>query len=48
MPSACVSREEFRDTKNVVLGRAGLLRSQGQQRLQAPLLIGHIAQMADV
>lgn len=39
--------EEFRDTKNVVLG-AGLAwsRSHGQQRLQALLLIGHIAQMA--
>jgi len=39
--------EEFRDTKNSVLG-AGLSvsRSQGQQRLQALLLIGHIAQMA--
>ena len=39
--------EEFRDTKNVVLGAGlALSRSQGQQRLQALLLIGHIAQMA--
>ena len=39
--------EEFRDTKNVVLGAGlSLSRSQGQQRLQALLLIGHIAQMA--
>lgn len=38
--------EEFRDTKNVVLGAGlSLSRSQGQQRLQALLLIGHIAQM---
>lgn len=39
--------EEFRDTKNVVLGAGlSLSRSQGQQRLQALLLIGHIAQLA--
>jgi hypothetical protein len=39
--------EEFRDTKNVVLGAGlALSRSHGQQRLQALLLIGHIAQMA--
>ena len=39
--------EEFRDTKNVVLGAGlALSRSQGQQRLQALLLIGHIAQIA--
>lgn len=39
--------EEFRDTKNFVLGAGlALSRSQGQQRLQALLLIGHIAQMA--
>ena len=39
--------EEFRDTKNVVLGAGlALSRSQGQQRRQALLLIGHIAQMA--
>jgi len=39
--------EEFRDTKNVVLGAGlALSRSNGQQRLQALLLIGHIAQMA--
>ncbi|MDP1863717.1 MAG: transposase [Thiobacillus sp.] len=39
--------EEFRDTKNVVLGAGlALSRSQGQQRLQALLLIGQIAQMA--
>ena len=39
--------EEFRDTKNIVLGAGlSLSRSQGQQRLQALLLIGHIAQMA--
>ena len=39
--------EEFRDTKNVVLGAGlSLSRSQGQQRLQALLLIGYIAQMA--
>jgi hypothetical protein len=38
--------EEFRDTKNVVLGAGlALSRSHGQQRLQALLLIGHIAQM---
>ena len=35
--------EEFRDTKNIVLGVGGLSlsRSQGQQRLHALLLIGH-------
>lgn len=39
--------EEFRDTKNVVLGAGlALSRSHGQQRLQVLLLIGHIAQMA--
>jgi hypothetical protein len=39
--------EEFRDTKNVVLGAGlALSRSHGQQRLQALLLIGHIAQVA--
>lgn len=39
--------EEFRDTKNVVLGAGlALSRSHGQLRLQALLLIGHIAQMA--
>ena len=39
--------EEFRDTKNIVLGAGlSLSRSQGQQCLQALLLIGHIAQMA--
>lgn len=39
--------EEFRDTKNVVLGAGlALSRSHGQQRLQALLLIGHIAHMA--
>lgn len=39
--------EEFRDTKNGVLGAGlSLSRSHGQQRLQALLLIGHIAQMA--
>lgn len=39
--------EEFRDTKNVVLGAGlSLSRSRGQRRLQALLLIGHIAQMA--
>ena len=39
--------EEFRDTKNVVLGAGlALSKSQGQQRLQALLLIGHIAQVA--
>jgi hypothetical protein len=39
--------EEFRDTKNIALGAGlALSRSQGQQRLQALLLIGHIAQMA--
>ena len=39
--------EEFRDTKNVVLGAGlALSRSHGQQRLQALLLIGYIAQMA--
>lgn len=39
--------EEFRDTKNIVLGAGlSLSRSHGQQRLQALLLIGHIAQMA--
>jgi len=39
--------EEFRDTKNIVLGAGlALSRSHGQQRLQALLLIGHIAQMA--
>lgn len=39
--------EEFRDTKNIVLGAGlSLSRSQGQQRLQALLPIGHIAQMA--
>ena len=39
--------EEFRDTKNSVLGAGlSLSRSQGQQRLQALLLIGHIARMA--
>lgn len=39
--------EEFRDTKNVILGAGlALSRSQGQQRLQALLFIGHIAQMA--
>jgi hypothetical protein len=39
--------EEFRDTKNIVLGAGlSLSRSQGQQRLQALLLIGHIAQIA--
>lgn len=39
--------EEFRDTKNIVLGAGlALSRSQGQQRLQALLLIGHIAHMA--
>ncbi len=38
--------EEFRDTKNIVLGAGlSLSRSQRQQRLQALLLIGHIAQM---
>lgn len=39
--------EEFRDTKNLALG-AGLsmTRSSGQRRLQALLLIGHIAQLA--
>lgn len=39
--------EEFRDTKNVILGAGlALSRSQGQTRLQALLLIGYIAQMA--
>jgi len=39
--------EEFRDTKNIVLGAGlALSRSHGQQRLQALLLIGHVAQMA--
>lgn len=39
--------EEFRDTKNIVLGAGlALSRSHGQQRLQALLLIGHIAHMA--
>lgn len=39
--------EEFRDTKSIVLGAGlALSRSQGQQRLQALLLIGHIAHMA--
>ena len=39
--------EAFRDTKNVVLGAGlALSRSHGQQRLQALLLIGHIAQVA--
>jgi hypothetical protein len=39
--------EEFRDTKNVVLGAGlALSRSHGRQRLQALLLIRHIAQMA--
>lgn len=39
--------EEFRDTKNVVLGAGlALSRSQGQMRLQALLLIGYIAQIA--
>ena len=39
--------EEVRDTKNVVLGAGlALSRSHGQQRLQALLLIGHIAQVA--
>jgi hypothetical protein len=38
--------EEFRDTKNVILGAGlALSRSHGQQRLQALLLIGHIAHM---
>ena len=39
--------EEFRDTKNLVLG-AGLSasRSRGALRLQALLLIGHLAQLA--
>lgn len=38
--------EEFRDTKNGVLGAGlSLSRSHGQQRLQALLLIGHIAQL---
>lgn len=39
--------EEFRDTKSLILG-AGLsvTRSSGQRRLQALLLIGHIAQLA--
>jgi Transposase DDE domain len=39
--------EQFRDTKNPLLGM-GLTqtRSQGQQRLQALLLIGHIAGLA--
>ncbi|MFO7541642.1 MAG: transposase, partial [Thiobacillus sp.] len=39
--------EEFRDTKNIVLGAGlALSRSHGQPRLQALLLIGHIAHMA--
>ena len=39
--------EEFRDTKNIVLGAGlSLSRSRGRQRLQALLLIGHIARMA--
>ncbi len=39
--------EEFRDTKNVTLGAGlALSRSHGQQRLQALLLIGHLAQLA--
>lgn len=39
--------EEFRDTKSLILG-AGLstTRSSGQRRLQALLLIGHVAQLA--
>jgi hypothetical protein len=38
--------EEFRDTKNAVLGAGlALSRSHGQKRLQALLLIGHVAQM---
>jgi hypothetical protein len=38
--------EEFRDTKSLILG-AGLsmTRSSGQRRLQALLLIGHVAQL---
>jgi hypothetical protein len=39
--------EAFRDTKNAVLGAGlALSRSHGQQRLQALLPIGHIAQVA--
>jgi hypothetical protein len=39
--------QEFRDTKNVALGMGlSQSRSSGQQRLQALLLIAHIAQLA--
>lgn len=39
--------QQFRDTKNLALGQGlSQSRSSGQQRLQALLLIAHIAQMA--